>query len=447
MSRPILGRHHYRILTIAFLLFVIYGSLVPLHFESVDFEVARAKFFKRMARGISFDMRSDWAANVLLFIPLGFFCMGFLTADRPKPWMGLALVPFFALLSGAIEFAQIWFPPRDTNLNDIVAETMGGVIGVVGWLMLGQSGTVRIRQFLAGYGPGDWAIKALPAYLMFLVFTEGMPFDLTISPTAVRHKIIRKVDENDIRNGLPMAALTPPAARVPEKSFMTIAYFLPVGVLLACLPGSRWRNPASAGQALLAGLAAAGGIEILQLCVVSCSAYATDVPAGAVCVLAGWWVAIRPGRLSRAAWITGLSVWMLALMAVSWFPWVGWADAGSEDFSRFVWMPFREYIDNNYLNGMNKIVHRTMAYVPVGFLCGRAFQTRLVFSAFLGAALGVIVEGGQLLFTDHTASVSDVILGCLGCWCGAVVAKRAGKSRPVSDWEPPANRITPVRLL
>ncbi|WP_020474037.1 VanZ family protein [Zavarzinella formosa] len=446
-SRPILGRRHYLILTISFLLFVIYGSLVPLHYEPVDFETGHAKFISRMTRGLDFNIRSDWAANVLLFIPLGFFCMGLLTVDRPKPMWGLPLIPFFTILSAAIEFAQIWFPPRDTTLNDVVAETIGGIIGVLGWLAFGQNLTDRFRQFMSAYGPGDWAVRVLPAYLLFLAFTEGMPFDLTMSPGIVWHKMKRQLDEREIREGFAMVDVVPPKSRVPEKTLMTTAYFVPVGVLIAFLPGSRWRRSSSAGLVFLAGLLVAGGIEGLQLIVVSCSAYASDILLGAICVLAGWKVASLPEPLPKGVWILGVLAWVVALTGVSWTPLLWQPDRLNDMASRFEWMPFREYIDSNYLNGMNKIIHRTMAYVPAGFLASRAIGCRSIVFAVLGGLLGMMIEAGQVVFTDHTASISDVILGSLGAWCGAVVAGRAAKNIPSGIVERPKSDVPPIRLL
>lgn len=444
-ARPLLGRRHYLLLTAAFFLFVIYGSFVPLHYHPMAFDDVQAKFARRMSRGINFDMRSDWAANVLLFIPLGYLCMGMLTADRPKPAWGLALIPCFALLSAAIEFAQNWFPARDTNPNDIVAETIGGVIGVAAWIVVGQALTERFRQFMASYGPGDWAVRVLPAYLLFLVFTHGMPFDLSMSPSLIWHKHKRQLDDREKREGIPMMAVTPPPSLVPEKTLMSVAYFVPVGALLAFLPGRRWRH--SWALVLGTGMLIAAGIEVLQLSVLSCSAFASDVPLGAACIFLGWKAATWPTAFPRLFWMAGSVGWVAALAAVLWLPFDFQNDRLADWANQFEFMPFREYIDANYLNGMNKIVHRCVMYVPAGFLAARAVNIRVTEAGVLGAFLGLFMEMGQLMFTDHTASVSDVILGGLGAWCGALVASRARKTLAAGPVAPPKADIPPFRLL
>ena len=43
------------------------------------------------------------------------------------------------------------------------------------------------------------------------------------------------------------------------------------------------------------GLAIAGAIEGVQLIVLSCGTYASDVVTGALLVLAGWWLTARAG--------------------------------------------------------------------------------------------------------------------------------------------------------
>lgn len=446
-TKPILRRSHFLLLTVAFLLFVIYGSFVPLNYQPINLDAAQAKFASRMARGINFDMRSDWAANVLLFVPLGFLAMGWLTVDRPKPIFGLLLVPFFALLSGLIEYGQIWFPPRDTNLNDIVAETIGGSIGVVGWLTFGQSLTQRLRDFLSEYGPSDWAIRVLPAYVLFVIFTHGMPFDLTMSPGLVWHKMKRQLDEREIREGYAMVATVPPAITVPEKTLMTVAYFVPIGALMAFLPGTYWQQRRRFPIVFAFGLLFASCVEGLQLIVMSCSAFASDIAVATCCIIIGWLFATRQTTLSRGFWFGLAGAWTVALAIVSWLPFAPPHFPLNDWTSHFEWMPFREYIDTNYLNGMNKILHRSVAFVPVGYLLNRAICQRSAYMGIIGALLGMVIEFGQFRLTDHTASVTDMILGSLGAWCGGIIANRSPKNRPTPQISKPKDDIPAFRLL
>lgn len=64
----------------------------------------------------------EFAANVLMFVPLGFL----LTLLLPRPWQGVLL----ALgLSVAAEVAQIIIPSRQASLRDVLANVLGASIG------------------------------------------------------------------------------------------------------------------------------------------------------------------------------------------------------------------------------------------------------------------------------------------------------------------------------
>lgn len=80
LNIPILTARHYAWITLAF---VIYGSLAPLTFWPVSFDKAWEHFAWCFSRPVAVSQRSDWAANILLFIPLGFVAMGWRCADRP----------------------------------------------------------------------------------------------------------------------------------------------------------------------------------------------------------------------------------------------------------------------------------------------------------------------------------------------------------------------------
>jgi len=69
-------RHsHFAALWLGFMAFAVYGSLAPFDFEPLAPAVALARFREVLAAPLTIASRSDWAANVLLFMPIGFFGM------------------------------------------------------------------------------------------------------------------------------------------------------------------------------------------------------------------------------------------------------------------------------------------------------------------------------------------------------------------------------------
>jgi len=116
--------------------FVVYGSLVPLKFHALPWDEAVARFDAIPFLKLGIGSRADWVANLLLFIPLSFLWMGALSAGRSRLRRGLAtlaLIPAATALSIGIEFTQLFFPQRTVSQNDIFAEALGGIVGVLAW--------------------------------------------------------------------------------------------------------------------------------------------------------------------------------------------------------------------------------------------------------------------------------------------------------------------------
>ena len=137
-------------LTLGYSAFVIYGSLVPLHFRRQPLDKAWEYFQRIPYLDLGIGSRADWVANILLFVPLAFLWLGLLWPRRSR--IAQAIVSGVVLLGGvglsaAIEFTQIFFPPRTVSLNDIIAETLGTIIGIVLWWSTGR----RVMAWLAGW--------------------------------------------------------------------------------------------------------------------------------------------------------------------------------------------------------------------------------------------------------------------------------------------------------
>jgi VanZ family protein len=439
----VLTRRHYLILTAAFAAFVVFGTFVPFTTRPLAWDVAVETFARRMGRGLTFESRSDWAANVVLFVPLGFLAAGAVAVDRKRPVAILALIPAMTAFSAAMEFAQVWFPTRTSSVNDVAAETVGGIGGVATWLLVGQEITARVRGVWAGFGPGERAARALIAYVLFLVIAHGMPFDLTLSPWQIRHKYL---------SGLPIDAppdgafvrLQPHPSILAEKTLLHLVYFLPFGILLARLPGARWRRPRALGLVFAVGLLVAGGVEAVQLIVLSAPTYASDVPLGALVVVAGWKLATRARPFTRTKWAFALFAWVAGLVLVSWAPFQVSTDQFGERLGRGAWLPFAEYDAGNYLGAFNRILDQALVYVPIGFLATRVRRVRIWPAPLAAAGLAAVIEVGQALMTDHAPASSDVILGAVGTGFGAMLAHRrtaAPEPRPNGADGPVASRF------
>jgi hypothetical protein len=77
--------------------------------------------------------------NILGFVPLGYFLMGFLLAvPHPsrlhQPRVAVLVILLSAALSLMVEVLQIYLPSRDSSLVDVLANTLGTGLGVVLYL-------------------------------------------------------------------------------------------------------------------------------------------------------------------------------------------------------------------------------------------------------------------------------------------------------------------------
>src|ERR1700730_14043255 len=95
--------------------FVVYGSLLPFDYTPQPFDLALEQFRHIALLDIGTGDRADWMANLLLYVPLAFLCTAGL--DRPgtrirRTFETVLILLVLCALATAIEFAQIFFPPR-----------------------------------------------------------------------------------------------------------------------------------------------------------------------------------------------------------------------------------------------------------------------------------------------------------------------------------------------
>ena len=93
---------------LAFLGFAAYGSVVPLRMRHVSLLAGVEAFLKTPFVPLSRASRTDFATNVLLFVPIGFFALG-AAAPRLRTHAAVLLAPVVVAASAAsvaIEFSQ-----------------------------------------------------------------------------------------------------------------------------------------------------------------------------------------------------------------------------------------------------------------------------------------------------------------------------------------------------
>ena len=483
---PQFGRTMFALLTLGFLIFVVYGSLVPFHYEPLSWEETWTHWCEVRARPLGVDSRSDFATNVILFVPLGFLLVGTLSFDRGKKVAFLCAVlvtPCCSVLSAGIEFTQLWFPPRVSSMNDVLAETIGAALGSLLWVASGHRMTRYVESLWVAWGPNNLAAKLLPAYLLFLVFIHVMPLDLTISPV----EIYRKWKQGRVVL-IPFTTNYGSVAQCVFKTTWNTLYFAPLGLLLSLWPRRLFAN---GWRVLAAGALTAATVEFLQLFVWTRYCDVTDILTGTTTVWIAWWLSeswqtrrlggvveamrSRPVRLRVGIFLA----WFLVLAVANWYP-LNMISAASGAFSRkpnepalrdnqwvlstdgrvvtnqdssqtlavqtlgpFVVLtdlevvqrrwhvtpltPLVDLFPDSEYHAFDELVRKTLQFTVLGALLvpTTAKSWRAVWRAVLtGACLATLFEVGQLFVPDRVCSTSDVVFETSGAVLGFLFFRR-----------------------
>lgn len=423
------------LLSLAYLVFVIYGSLVPLDFRPRPLDEALERFVDIRWLELGIGSRADWVANVLLFIPLAFLFEGWRHrwgGRRKVRVPGLPVLIGCMLFSTGIEFLQVFFPPRTVSLNDIAAETLGAMIGIVLWHVRGPFWMAWMEGWRREHTLSGTLQRLLVVYLLILFGYNLLPLDLTISPVELYHKW----KEGKLHLVPFTYGFEDPATALYTLTTDAVIW-IPVGFLLARAFAFPRR------KAALAGLGMAAMLEFLQIFVYSRVTDVTDILLGGTGALVGAFAAGHrtvsgaasgPRRSALRPWLAAWLGWTLLLLAIFWYPYDFTDDPATirERLDRFWRMPFIAYYYGTEFRAVTEVLHKTAFFLPLGVLLylpvprmrvGRHYESylALVILALIGTPL--LVEFGQVLLPGKTAGSTDLALEILGGLLGFLLAR------------------------
>lgn len=449
LARPLFHGRHYAWVALGMLALTVYGSLIPFHFRPEPIAEALATFRDiRLHAPGDVGARGDWSITLVLFTCLSFVFMGMACVDRP-PARGLAVAVLVILgctaLSVAIEFTQIFFPPRTVSLNDLILQAAGGLLGTVVWIVAGQELTRWARRLCSSTGVAGLARRLWPGYLGLLAVVQLVPFDFTINAAELgakqeEGKIFLSPFASYAQYGV-VAALA--------KMFIHGLCFAPLGFLRALAHESDRSANMSWPRVLLFGLVVAAVVEGLQLFVYSRVFDATDILLGTAAIAIGW----HAGKLFRQSWsrslsgsemVVGLNIsgltwgtlvvaWLAIVLYFQWSPFDFSVDparfrSDSEGFAayglrRFSWFPLADYYWGSKYNALDQFLKKTLAFMPLGVLFALA-QTRLydvrAYRRLLLTAisLALVIEIGRYFLPSRSPSTTDLLISSFGAWLG-----------------------------
>jgi VanZ family protein len=152
-----------RIYAIGFMLvvaFILYGSLYPFQFHARPTETDPFAYLLSTWR--DWDHRGDLVANILLYIPFGFF--GVFGFGR---WAALPILLAAAALATGVELGQFHDQGRVTSMGDVYADTIGGGVGAIVALAVGTGRRWPLLQELWDDPPAAFVLVMWLGYRMY----------------------------------------------------------------------------------------------------------------------------------------------------------------------------------------------------------------------------------------------------------------------------------------
>lgn len=398
-------RRHAFLACIAWLTFIVYGSLLP--FEIRDYSLAKGvEIFRNIPyRSLGTLSRADWVANILLYMPLGFLgCAWMAAGARTGVGRILAVSVVFMLcitIAVIIEFVQIFFAPRTVSLNDLLAESIGTLGGVLTWMIWRRRLHGLAQAFLSG--GRESLIAATTLYLLAYVALSLFPFDFLVSADEFARKL------SSDRLGWFVAGQCEGWVRCVAPRVGEVLGIAPLGVLAAITA----RQRLSPIRLFLAGAALGVLLEVLQIAIASGLSQGLSVPLRGAGLLAGAWLGqslrvLGPHAIAGAAWRTARFAavpWVAAIAAVNgWFkaPWIA-TDAALERLAEVRLLPFYYHYFSSEVGAMQSLLAQVAMYAPIGFAiwarhAAAAAHRRRSWptAALLAAAIALPIEFGKL---------------------------------------------------
>jgi VanZ family protein len=428
-----LARRRAGLALLAYLLFVVYGSLVPLDYRPLPLDQAIEQFQHVRYLDLGVVSRADWIANILLYVPLAFLgCVALLglRGAGPTALPGMAVVLAACLaVAMAVEFAQQWFAPRTVSLNDLIAETIGSLAGVLLWAGGGPRVAGLLSEFLRG-GRAS-VVSVMGAYAGLYLALALFPFDFVISGEELRWNL------ESGRHGWLVAPVCGGLVRCTARLAVEVVGLVPLGVLATlAFPGLRLR------RLFLAGLALGLVLEPLQLLLASGTAQGASILLRGLGLAAGRLVGERlrrlgPPPLARFVvkatpllvlpYLTGIAAVAGWLSTSALSPGEGLARLGEVR-----WLPFYYHYFTSEAAAVGSTLAHIALYAPFGVVAwawgrsgGLGGVSRLgPGAAALGAAaVALIIEGGKLFFPPEHPDPTNLLIAAFGAAAAFALAR------------------------
>ena len=410
----------------AWVFFVVYGSLLPFEFHALPLDQALDRFIQLPFLQLGIDSRADWVANGVLYLPVGALTAHTLIAafrGRAKLLAVSLAIAFGVTLATAVEFTQEFFPGRTVSQNDLMAETIGTVLGALLTPLL----LPWVRRLDHGWhlGGAVLARRALEAYALAYLALCLFPYDLLLNADEWQAKL------GSSGWGWWLASAT------RERGWLGLLLLgveavlsLPYGLLLALKSRSRRFTLL---RALLLGVLLGAVIELGQLTIASGVSQGASVLSRTLGVVLGAWLGGRGWRelaMVRRSAHRHAMFWQVAhaglVLAVS--GWVGraWRTPSQvwAQWAELNLMPFYYHYFTTEAQALFSLGSVALMYAPIALL-GWACRRSIAADMALAATLALVAETGKLWLDGLHPDPSNVLIAVVTCAALRAALRRA----------------------
>ncbi len=345
-------------------LFIIYGTLLPFDLsESAD------NVHERMRRLWDHpwrpSSRTDLISNVLLFIPWGFLIAIWANGRGIRALTTLCVaILSAALLSGSVEFIQLYAPTRTTSFVDLTTNTAGSLAGaLIGWpaaRWLWPRVANKLSRMIAVYPLAGCAVTTA----LGLAFAGLSPFDVSLDVGDLKAAIAQS---RPIPFGPPLRG---PAPELKPWSWggELLSWTLAGGVFALAARESRRHGLVAIAWSVLVAGCVSFAIEAIQILIPSREVDLTSVVLAVFGSAAGAFAVERSAVGSARQWITpALLVWAATVALSAWSPpHFSWPEPPYLRPERF--LPFWSYYMSSRLTDFAGLFGQLLAFVPLGVL-------------------------------------------------------------------------------
>ncbi len=414
---PLIKSHRSLSFSFAYALFIIYGSLVPLNYHFIPFEDALLSFQHIPYLDLGARSRADWISNIVLYLPLTFFLASSF-ANRTKSFQlfisSVFILAFSLTLAVTIEFYQQFFPPRTVSQNDLIAETMGSIIGLALWFGYGKHLQKLNSQIIHGGKQALFASAIL--YVLAFLAISFFPYDFVTSLQELTDKFTNGSDAYFISSSCGGFIFC--STKLVVEIFITI----PLGIFLAVLLGN---HPRRRSAVIIIGFILGIVIEIIQLFLISGIAQGISIFTRVFGLGLGEFLYTKICSLKKPFMTVNLKRY-LTLASIPYFLLLahlnGWSlSAHSISFSvtkkleALNWLPFYYHYYTSEAVALTSLLSVFAMYLPIGlgvwlWHYNKQNKSYRITASLLAFSLCALIETGKLFFAGKHPDPTNLII-------------------------------------